>query len=72
MPRIGVWLMSYNDLEQGGELEDFVVEMVPKGDPILPMAQKYIDSISIDDQPFSPGKRSKAVIHAWLATRSQP
>lgn len=72
LPRISVWLMPYNDLEQGGELEDFVVEMVPDGDPILPMAQKYIDSINIDDQPFSPRKRSKAVIHAWLATRSQP
>ena len=72
LPRIGAWLMPYNDLEQGGELEDFVVEMVPNGDPILPVVQKYFDSINIDDQPFSPRKRSKAVIHAWLATRSQP
>ena len=72
LPRIGVWLMPYNDLEQGGELEDFVIEMVPNGDPILPIAQKYIDSINVDNQPFSSRKRSKAVIHAWLATRSQP
>ena len=72
LPRIGVWLMPYNDLKRGGELEDFVLEMVPKDDPILPKAKNFIDSITADDQAFSPNKRNKAVIHAWLATRSQP
>ena len=72
LPRIGVWLMPYNDLEQCGALEDFVLEMVPKDDPILPKVENFIDSIIADDQAFSPNKRNKAVIHAWLATRSQP
>ena len=64
--------MPYNNLERCGELEDFVLEMVPKDDPILPKVKNFIDSITADDQAFSPNKRNKAVIHAWLATRSQP
>ena len=72
LPRVGVWLMPYNDRKQGGELEDFVIEMIPKGDPVLPLAENYIDSINADDRTFPPNKRSKAVIHAWLATRTQP
>ena len=63
--------MPYNDLKQGGELEDFVLEMVPNDDPTLPKVEKFIDSINAGGQAFSPNKRSKAVIHVWLATRSQ-
>ena len=72
LPRIGVWLMPYNNLNRGGELEDFVIEMVPSDDPVLPKANEYIDGIADGDSPFSPRKRSRAVIHAWLATRLQP
>lgn len=72
LPRIGVWLMPYNDLEQCGALEDFVLEMVPKDDPILPKVENFIDGIIADDQALFPNKINKAVIRVWLATRSQP
>ena len=43
MPRIGVWLMPDN--QSLGELEDFVAQMIPSGDPVWPLSQDYIDGI---------------------------
>ena len=71
-PRVGVWLMPNNCLERGGELEDFVQEMIPAGDPVLPLARKYIDDIPCAARKFSNPKLNKAVIHAWLAARKKP
>ena len=71
-PRVGVWLMPNNCLEVGGELEDFVQKMIPAGDPVLPLARKYIDDIPCAARKFSSPKLNKAVIHAWLAARKKP
>ena len=71
-PRVGVWLMPNNCLEVGGELEDFVQKMIPAGDPVLPLARKYIDDIPCAVGKFANPKLNKAVIHAWLAARKKP
>lgn len=68
--RVGVWLMPDNSTP--GELEDFVAELVPTDDPVWPLAERYIDSISKEDRQFSPGKELRARLHAWLATRQEP
>ena len=70
MPRVGVWLMPDNT--SGGELEDFVVQMVPAGDPVWPMAQRYIDAIPEQHRKFSRQKTQRAKLHAWLAARKDP
>ncbi len=68
--RIGVWLMPDN--RSTGELEDFVGNMIPSGDPVWPRAQAFINGIPPDDRKFAPGKIQRARVHAWLATREFP
>ena len=68
--RIGVWLMPDN--LSTGELEDFVGNMIPSGDPVWPRAEDFIDGIPTDDRKFAPGKIQRAKVHAWLAARESP
>lgn len=65
-PRVGVWLMPDNVAD--GALEEFISTMVPQGDPVWPLAKEYIGMA----EPYLHTKRSKAEIHAWLATRKRP
>ena len=69
-PRVGVWLMPDNGTP--GELESFVAELIPKGDPVWPLAERYIDGIPREHRQFSTGKGLRAKLHAWLATRQEP
>ena len=69
-PRVGVWLMPDNATP--GELENFVAELIPKDDPVWPLAECYIDGIPSEHRQFSPGKELRAKLHAWLATRQEP
>ena len=68
-PRIGIWIMPDN--QSPGELEDFIVKMIPTGDPVWPRSESYIDGIPEDDRKFK-GKILKAKVHAWLAAREEP
>ena len=68
--RIGIWLMPDN--RSTGELEDFVGNMIPSGDPVWPRAEAFIDGIPPNDRKFAPGKIQRAKVHAWLATRESP
>lgn len=68
--RIGVWLMPDN--MHRGEIEDFIVPMIPAGDRVWPLAQQYIDGIPETDRKFRNRKILKAQLHAWLAARREP
>ena len=68
--RIGIWLMPDN--RSTGEIEDFVGNMIPSGDPVWPRAEAFIDGIPSDDRKFASGKVQRAKVHAWLATREEP
>ena len=68
--RVGVWLMPDN--KRSGELEDFVHDMIPENDPVLPRVKQFICSIPAEDRKFSDSKITKAHVHAWLATREKP
>lgn len=68
-PRVGVWVMPNNS--SAGELEDFVQTMIPDGDPIFPLAKKYIASIPQKHRKFKT-KQRRAEVYAWLATRGKP
>lgn len=69
-PRVGIWLMPDN--ESSGELEDFVVQMIPDGDPVWPLSQQYIDGIPKDDRKFTEKKMLRAKLYAWLSARRDP
>ena len=69
-PRVGVWIMPDN--LNPGELEDFVERMIPAGDPVWPLSQRYIAGIPLTDRKFAEGKTLRAQLHAWLAVREDP
>ena len=68
--RVGIWLMPNN--QAAGELEDFVSQMIPDGDPVWPLAQGYIDGIPKSARKFADGKTLRAQLHSWLAAREDP
>ena len=69
-PRVGIWLMPDN--LSPGELEDFIEQLIPAGDPVWPRAQRYIDDIPAGERKFKQKKVLRAKIHAWLAARKEP
>lgn len=69
-PRVGIWLMPDNMTP--GELEDFVVQMIPEGDTVWPRSRRYIDDIPSAERKFSEGKTRRAQLHSWMATREEP
>ena len=69
-PRVGVWLMPDN--KHSGELEEFVAQLLPEGDPVWPHAGRFIDGIPHEHREFPPQKELRAKLHAWLATRRKP
>ena len=69
-PRIGIWLMPDN--QSPGELEDFVVQMIPDNDPVWPLSQGYISRIPDEHRQFAQNKTSTAEVYAWLAAREDP
>ena len=60
------------DNRSAGELEDFVKALIPDGDPVWPMAVRYIEGIPPGVRKFTSNKILRAKIHAWLATRKEP
>lgn len=69
-PRVGVWLMPDNAAT--GELEDFVIRMIPNRDAVWPLAKRYIDGIPYAERKFSEKKQPRAQLYAWLAAREDP
>ena len=69
-PSFGVWLMPDN--ERAGELEDFVIQLLPESDPVWPLAERFINDIPQEHQKFQPQKANRAKLYAWLATRKDP
>ena len=69
-PRVGIWLMPDNG--STGELEDFIADMIPSGDPVWPLSEDYIEGIPVEHRKFKEGKILRAKVHSWLATRRRP
>lgn len=69
-PRVGVWLMPDNKSQ--GELEDFVVQMIPQEDPVWPLSKRYIDGIPEGHRKFTEKKSLRAQLYGWLAAREEP
>ena len=69
-PRVGIWLMPDN--QNTGQLEDFVLQLLPAEDPVWPLAERFVDGIPEVHREFRSQKERRAKIHAWLATRERP
>ena len=67
IPRVGVWFMPDN--QSSGAIEDFVIDMIPRRDPVWPLSTQYIDDVP---RNFLKANRQKAILHAWLATKTKP
>ena len=68
--RVGVWLMP--DCNLPGEIEDFIVRMIPPGDSAWPRAENFVNSIPLGERKFAAGKLTRAKVYAWLATLKDP
>lgn len=68
--RIGVWLMPNN--QRTGALEQFLEDLVPEDDLLLPIARSSTENALANRAKFPEAKRSKAVLHAWLAWQEDP
>ena len=69
-PRTGIWIMPDNN--SNGELEDFVIQMIPKNDYVWPLAESYINGIPLGSRKFKNSKIQRAKLYAWLSTREMP
>ena len=73
--RVGIWLMP-NDLEQGGALEDFALQLIPADDQLLAKARATLSEVEglsgVEEQRYTITHRSKALIHTWLAWQRNP
>jgi len=69
-PVAGVWIMPDNRLP--GILEDFIRFLIPASDPLLTYAEACVDGIPAQERRFPKGRRSKALIHTWLAWQEEP
>ncbi len=69
--KIGVWIMPNNNLS--GMLEDFMVFLAPKNDPLLPILNETLNDIEAKAlNHYALIHKPKALIHAWLALQSDP
>jgi len=68
--RFGVWIMPDN--RSKGIIEDFVVQMIPDDDDMLPQVDDFLESIPEKQRRFHLKHRSKARIHSWLAVQDGP
>lgn len=68
--RAGVWIWPDND--RCGTLEDFLEDLVDEGNLLLPYARNVADTAKSKGATFPSHKRSKAVLHTWLAWQEEP
>ena len=66
-PRVGIWLMPNN--RDPGELEDFLIRMIPSQDPVFPHSQEYVRSV----RQYGKAKSiAKAHFYSWLSVQDVP
>ncbi len=69
-PKLGIWLMPDN--QAPGMLEDFLLRLTNESDPLIVRAESVVDRIPEAERLFERTKRSKAIIHTWLAWQEEP
>ncbi|MDX1906013.1 MAG: DUF3226 domain-containing protein [Bacteroidia bacterium] len=70
-PSIGIWIMPDN--QRSGMLEDFIRDLIPQDNALLPEADASLSRIeALGIQQYVPVHRTKALIHTWLAWQEEP
>ena len=69
--QFGVWLMPDNKTDYG-KLEDFISQLVPEQDTLLPYARKATKAAREYGAKFSDNDEIKAIVHSWLAWQKEP
>lgn len=71
LPKLGIWLMPDNNIN--GMLEDFVHQLIPKDDAILPFVDRVLNDLeNLGIQKYKKIHQSKAKIHTWLSWQEDP
>lgn len=68
--RLGIWIMPDN--RSRGMIEDFVAQLIPEDDDMLPLVDRFLESIPESRRRFHKPARAKARIHSWLAVGERP
>lgn len=68
--RVGVWIMPDN--RRSGALEDYLQDLIWKGDGLLTHAQVSTETAKKLGAGFAEKDAKKAVLHAWLAWQQRP
>lgn len=68
--RVGVWLMPDN--RRSGAIEEFLQDLIAKGDALLQLAETSTTSAKGLGAAFPNTHRPKAVLHTWLAWQERP
>ena len=68
--RVGVWLMPDN--RRSGAIEEFLQDLIVKGDALLQLADTSTTSAKKLGAAFSDAKQRKAVLRTWLAWQKNP
>ena len=63
--KFGFWIMPDND--QPGQLEDFVLRMVPDDDPVEQPAREFIGDLPKELVDNASHRAAKHIAHAWLS-----
>jgi len=70
-PTVGIWIMPNNDTN--GMLEDFVRQLVPEDDALMPFVEESLGKIELNGvNNYKLIHKSKAKIHTWLAWQETP
>jgi len=57
---------------RAGTLEDFLIDLVPKGDALWPYAREVTNEAHSRDGRFPDSAFNKAYLHSWLAWQENP
>ena len=63
--KFGFWIMPDN--RQPGQLEDFVLRMIPDADPVEQPAREFIDDLPNELVDNASHRAAKHIAHAWLS-----
>jgi hypothetical protein len=63
---LGLWMMPNN--RDAGAVEDFLLELIPEDDALLPLAESCLDTVPESKRP----NESKALVRTWLAWQDEP
>ena len=68
LAKVGIWVMPDNS--SPGNLEHFLLPMIPQGDDLFDHAAECVESIA--NPRFRQQDKTKALIHTWLAWQARP